>query len=531
VSDSLTYQAIDEDGARSNPATLRIWMAPVNDAPTVTGGPATVHAMENTPYSASWATGITAGPPNESAQTVHFEVTGDSNPGLFSVAPSVAANGTLSFTPATNATGLATVSFVAKDDGGLEDYLVPNLHPADTSAPVTVQIVVDAVVPDPPDAGDDDATVAEDANATAIDVLANDTDHVGDGLTVTGVGAAAHGTVGFTAADVTYKPAANANGTDAFTYTITDGHGGTATATVDVTITPVNDAPTAGTDTATVVEDQGSFTTIAVLANDDDVDGDALTVTAAGGATRGAVTFTATGVGYKPNANAFGSDTVSYTVSDGHGGTTAGSIAITILPVNDNPNAVNDGVPTPLAVYLGAGAQALPVLANDTWLPDAPETLRITGRTNGGHGTVVITGGGTGLTYAPTGTSTGIDVFTYTLSDGHGGSDAASVQVNVVRDVTKPKPTAPTVSIHRTSGKPTKLAVSWKITETQSGLAQEQLQMRTNSGAWTNVRLASSAVRTVTVSVAVHRTVQFRIRARDRAGNWSGFVLSRTVTS
>src|SRR6185312_14865141 len=55
VSDSLTYQAIDEDGARSNPATLRIWMAPVNDAPTVTGGPATVHAMENTPYSASWA--------------------------------------------------------------------------------------------------------------------------------------------------------------------------------------------------------------------------------------------------------------------------------------------------------------------------------------------------------------------------------------------------------------------------------------------------------------------------------------------
>jgi large repetitive protein len=530
-SDSLTYQAIDDDGARSNPATLRIWMAPLNDAPTVTAGPATVHAMENTPYSASWATGIAAGPPNESAQTVHFQVTADSNPGLFSAGPSISTNGTLSFTPASNATGLATVSFVAKDDGGLEDYQVPNIHPADTSAPVTVQIVVDAVVPDPPDAVDDDAVVAEDASTTAIDVLANDVDHVGDGLSVTSVGAAAHGTVGFTAAGVTYKPAANANGSDTFTYTISDGHGGSATATVDVTITPVNDAPNAGADAATVVEDQGAATTITVLANDDDVDGDSLTITAAGGATRGAVSFTATGVGYKPNANAFGSDTVTYTVADGRGGTATGSIAITILPVNDNPNAVNDGVPTALAVYLGVGPQALPVLANDTWLPDAPETLRIVGRTNGGHGTVAITGGGTGLTYAPTGTSTGIDVFTYTLSDGHGGSDAASVQVNVVRDVTKPRTSAPAVSIHRASGKPTRLVVSWTITETQSGLAQEQLQMRTNGGAWVNVRLASSAVRTVTVSVAAHRTVQFRLRARDRAGNWSSFVLSRTVTS
>ena len=74
-------------------------------------------------------------------------------------------------------------------------------------------------------------------------MLANDTDVDGDTLTVTGSTNGAHGTVTCTTAGVcTYTPAANYNGPDCFTYTVSDGHGGTATGTVSVTVTPVNDA-------------------------------------------------------------------------------------------------------------------------------------------------------------------------------------------------------------------------------------------------------------------------------------------------
>ncbi len=103
------------------------------------------------------------------------------------------------------------------------------------------------------------------------------------------------------------------------------------------------------------------------------------------------------------------------------------------MPVEDPPNAVNDAG---LTVPESAGATALAVGTNDT---DADgDTLTITGTTNGAHGTVAITGGGTGLTYDPVQLYYGNDVFTYTVSDGHGGTDSATVLVTVVKDTVKP---------------------------------------------------------------------------------------------
>ena len=65
----------------------------------------------------------------------------------------------------------------------------------------------------------------------------------------------AHGTAVIAEGGILYTPTANYNGTDTFGYTITDRDGKTDTATVSITITPVNDAPTGGDDTATVLED------------------------------------------------------------------------------------------------------------------------------------------------------------------------------------------------------------------------------------------------------------------------------------
>ena len=89
----------------------------------------------------------------------------------------------------------------------------------------------------------DAVTTAEDT-AITIAVLANDTDADGDTLTITAASSASHGTtVVNPGGTIRYTPAANYNGADAFSYTISDGHGGTAVGFVDVTVTAVNDAP------------------------------------------------------------------------------------------------------------------------------------------------------------------------------------------------------------------------------------------------------------------------------------------------
>ena len=63
--------------------------------------------------------------------------------------------------------------------------------------------------------------------------------------------------------------------------------------------------------------------------------------------------------------------------------------------------------------------------------PDTGETLTVTAVTQGTNGTVAITGGGTGVTYTPDANFFGTDSFTYTISDGNGGTDTATVNVTV----------------------------------------------------------------------------------------------------
>ncbi len=74
-----------------------------------------------------------------------------------------------------------------------------------------------------------------------------------------------------------------------------------------------------------------------------------------------------------------------------------------------------------------SGANAIDVLANDTDGLDGGETLTVTAVTQGANGTVAITGGGTGVSYTPNADFFGADSFTYTISDGNGGTDTATV--------------------------------------------------------------------------------------------------------
>ena len=108
-----------------------------------------------------------------------------------------------------------------------------------------------------PVAVDDTLTVLEDTSLTSKDVIANDTDTDGDTLSLTAVTTAGTGTVAINAdgVSVDYTPAANFNGTEVITYTVSDGTLTDATGTLTITVTAVNDAPVAVDDTLTVLED------------------------------------------------------------------------------------------------------------------------------------------------------------------------------------------------------------------------------------------------------------------------------------
>jgi VCBS repeat-containing protein len=336
-------------------------------------------------------------------------------------------------------------------------YTVIDSQGATDTASVTVTITG---ANDAPTANDDTATVAEEDGATAIPVRANDTDpDAGTVLFIFSVtqptngGAVTHN--GFQAS---YDPqgafdslGVGETATDTFTYTILDGDGGSATATVTVTITGANDPPVADDDNPSIGEDAGA-TVVDVLADDLDPDNDTLTVTSVGtGSTTGLVTNNGTNVSYDPNgafnslrAGQTASDSFTYTISDGHGGTSTATVFVTIVGANDAPTANSETS----GVGEDAGATTINVLANDTD-PDAGDTKEVTavgslsgmspsGPCSGGAcGSVSVTPGvGNNLSYDPNGQfnalrqgQSAIVTISYTMRDGSGATSSSTADV------------------------------------------------------------------------------------------------------
>jgi CSLREA domain-containing protein len=99
--------------------TFALTVNPVNDAPSFTKGTdQTVNENSGGQTVNNWATGISAGPADESGQTLTFQILGNTNATLFSAGPSISPTGTLSFTPAAGQSGTATITFALKDNGG-----------------------------------------------------------------------------------------------------------------------------------------------------------------------------------------------------------------------------------------------------------------------------------------------------------------------------------------------------------------------------------------------------------------------------
>ena len=141
----------------SNAERITIKVKSVNDAPYFTKGPdqlvsegAQLQEINN------WATNINTGPPDESDQTILFSITVD-KPQLFAIQPAVSPEGKLTYKPAVNASGIATVTIFAKDNGGTDNGGI------DQSEKMSFFITIEGSNDPPSFVKGDDPTVLEDS--------------------------------------------------------------------------------------------------------------------------------------------------------------------------------------------------------------------------------------------------------------------------------------------------------------------------------------------------------------------------------
>ncbi|MGZ8295767.1 MAG: beta strand repeat-containing protein [Allosphingosinicella sp.] len=425
----VSYTITDEHGAASS-STVTVTVNGANDAP-----------VANDDAASTTEDGIVAGNVLANDTDVDGETLTVTNPGVYVGAYGIltlAADGSYTYAPGAAAQGL--------DDGetvnDVFSYTASDGTASDTAAlTVTVNGANDAPV-----ANDDSASTNEDGSASG-NVLANDTDVDGETLTVTnpGVYVGANGTLTLNAdGSYIYVPGAAAQGLDdgetvqdVFAYTASDGTVSDS-ATLTVTVNGANDAPVANDDVASMDEDTAVSGN--VLANDTDVDVEALTVTSPGVyvGSYGTLTLAADGsYTYTPNAAAQGlddgetaNDVFNYTASDGTASDTA-TLTVTVDGANDAPVANDDAASTDEDTAVSGN-----VLTNDTDVDGEALTVTDPGIHVGTYGTLTLAADGS-YTYTPNAAAQALhdgdtvqDVFSYTASDGT-ASDTATLTVTV----------------------------------------------------------------------------------------------------
>ena len=146
-----------------------------------------------------------------------------------------------------------------------------------------------------------------------------------------------------------------------------------------------------------------------------------------GAAANGTAALVGGEVRYTPNADYFGPDSFTYTISDGNGGTASALVTVTVTPVNDDPVADDDSYSTDEDTGLVVNAAA-GVLANDTDLDSETVTAGLV--VGPSHGTLTLNSDGS-FTYTPEADFNGLDSFTYEASDGALASNIATVTLTV----------------------------------------------------------------------------------------------------
>ena len=405
---------------------------------------------------------------------------------------------TFTYTPAQDYNGPDSFTFKVNDGS----------HDSNTS---TVNITI-AEVNDAPVATDDAASTNEDSHVdlSAFDFAANDSAGPANEslqlLTVTSVAATAntHGTLSLANGIVTYTPEANFNGAASFEYQVCD-NGNTngspdskcATGVVNVTVNPVNDAPSANSQSVTT----NSNTPVAVTLSGNDLETATadlvfeVTVSPAHGSLSGS----GANLTYTPNENYSGPDSFQFTARDSGDGSAAAltSAAATVsITVNDTVAPVVNA-PANLNVNTGAGATTCGTLVTEAQLGTATAT------DNAGSVSIERSGVPVGNVF-PVGTTT----ITYIATDDAGNSSTATQTVTVTDNtaptITAPAPTSASadgtghVSVPDVVAGTTASANCGPVTVTQSPLAGTMVGIGTHTITITATDAAGNSATTTT---------------------------------
>lgn len=339
--DSFTFKGTDVDFADSTTETVSITVNSVNDTPSFTKGTdRTVNEDAGGQAVASWATNISAGPSDESAQAVDFIVSNNNN-ALFSAQPEISAAGTLTYTPADDAYGVATVSVSLHDNGG----------GADTSVVQTFTITVNAVNDAPVLNLLSDDTIDEHA-ASTFTASATDVDSGALMYSLSGEpnGASIDSGTGV----FTWTPDESQGGYGPYTFDVLASDGSLSDSqSITITVNEVNAAPSA--DALSITTDEDTAVSGTVTGSDSDDPIQTLTFAVATGPSNGTLTSFDGSTGsftYEPDANYSGSDSFTFTAHDGVATSSSATVSVTVNSINDLPViTLNGSTPLLLSQY------------------------------------------------------------------------------------------------------------------------------------------------------------------------------------
>jgi MYXO-CTERM domain-containing protein len=399
--DSFTF-TVSDGQVTSAPSTVSLTVTPVNDAPVANS------RSLSTPEDTALPLTLTG-----------TDVDGDSLSFAIASQPS---HGTLTgtlpnllYTPAQNYNGPDSFTFTVSDG-------------KETSVPGTISLSI-APVNDVPVAAARSLSTAEDT-AAAITLSGSDTD--GDPLSFAIASLPAHGTLTGTPPNLLYTPAPDYFGPDSFTFTVSDGQRTSDPATVSLTITSVNDAPVATARSLNGVED----TAIPLTLSGTDADGDPLSFALASQPSHGTLTGTPPNLTYTPTTSYHGSDSFTFTASDGVLTSAPATVSVFIGSVNNAPVASARAVTTEEDTAAG-----ITLTGSDV---DGDE-LSFTIVSPPAHGT--LTGKAPSLTYTPAANYNGLDSFTFTATDGQFTSGPATVSITITAVNDAPDAKAQSISL------------------------------------------------------------------------------------
>ncbi|MEM1263492.1 MAG: Ig-like domain-containing protein [Pseudomonadota bacterium] len=301
--DTFTYSVADDDGDRSQPATVNVDVSAGNQAPIGTADTASTNEDVAVDIDVLG---------NDSDSDGSLDITSVAIVDAPDVGTAVVdpITGNIQYTPGADFFGAETFLYVVSDNEGA------------ISLPATVTVTVTAVN-DAPVLIDQSLSTAADSSI-AIDLLATDAD--GDAVTYAITVAPSNGTLSGSLPNVTYTPNVAFSGTDSFTVTASDASSTSAPAVITVSVQAANDPPLANEQTVSLPADSAATFTL----TGSDPDGDTLTFTVVTLPTSGAISGSAPSLTYTPDAGFVGVDSLTFTVSDGAATSSPATVAFSV---------------------------------------------------------------------------------------------------------------------------------------------------------------------------------------------------------